>query len=667
MGLYSPHFSEVLAVSTSLPASVLIADNSKLHREVMRDFYAAMGLDVRVAADGIEALAQIEQRRPDLLVLDLIMPRIDGAQICAWIRERDAYRDIPVIILSGILSDEIEGIENIRADAFMAKMPIDRIGDELRSLTLDLISGKRPDRPRMHGFEKMYRREVVQELLLERRVRRDILDSLSEGVVELSSDRRLLRSNRAFERICGRHSSELLSRRLDDVFPDCGPMLLGLMKAIEKGEQVATAVVKHGELDLEIKLHRVETVGDPAAVSTGGDREPVGYTLLVADITQRVRIEKERERLRRRLAQSEKMSAIGHFVAGAAHELNNPLTGVIGYAQLLLEKCPDTPVCGDVQKIIAGGNRCKSIVDNLMTFARKIRSEKTPTDVNALLLEAISSHRESLQQLGAGLELELAPDLPHAVAAPDQLSRALEHVLDNAVSALSEVNGRRWLAISTVLRGERIRIEIRDSGPGIPEESLGRIFDPFFTTRQVGEGSGLGLSVTYGIVADHGGRISASNRPGGGAMLTIELPLEPADARLASGQGGHVMSADERDRRVLIIETEATVVEQLADVLENFDHRIDTASAALDGLRRIQEGDYDLIILDMMMPDMTPDQIFDELARNCPESLDKVIFLADGNPDEVTQRFMARRGGRSLSRPFSIQKIVETVRSVLTS
>jgi len=150
-------------------------------------------------------------------------------------------------------------------------------------------------------------------------------------------------------------------------------------------------------------------------------------------------------------------------------------------------------------------------------------------------------------------------------------------------------------------------------------------------------------------------------------MLTIELPLEPAGARQLSGQGGHMISADERDRRVLIIETEATVVEQLADVLENFDHRIDTASAALDGLRRIQEEDYDLIILDMMMPDMTPDQMYDELARNCPESLDKVIFLADDNPDEATRQFLARRGGRSLSRPFSIQKIVETVRSVLTS
>jgi len=633
----------------------------------MRDFYTGLGVDVRLAADGIEALQLIEEKRPDLLVLDLIMPRIDGAQICAWIRERESYRDIPVIILSGILSDEIEGIENIRADAFLAKMPIDRIGDELRSLTTDLLSGPRPARPRMHGFEKMYRREVVQELLLERRTRRNIMDSLSEGIVELSEERRLLKSNAAFERLCGRPLGELLSRRLDEVFPECGAVLDGLMGTLERGEPVATAQVRHGDKDLEIKLHRV--AAEPSAPATPApDAWPsTGYALLVEDITQRIRIEKERERLRSRLAQAEKMSAIGQFVAGAAHEINNPLTSVLGYAQLLLEKCEDEMWSPDLEKIVAGGTRCKTIVDKLMLFARRINAHKVPTDINGLVLEVVSGHRERLNNLGARLELDLAPDLPHLHAGVEMLALAVEHVLDNAVRALSEITGQRWVSIATSLRGARIRIEIRDSGPGIPEEHLGKIFDPFFSTRAVGEGSGLGLSVTYGIVADHGGRIIASNRPGGGASVEIELPLRPAGMRPGSGLGAGGAAVDERHRRVLIIESEAAVVEQLADVLENFDHRIETVSAALDGLRMIQEEDYDLILVDVSMPDMTPDQMYDELARNCPESLDRVVFLADAGAGETTRQFLTHRAGRYLERPFSIQSIVETVRSVLTA
>ncbi len=181
----------------------------------------------------------------------------------------------------------------------------------------------------------------------------------------------------------------------------------------------------------------------------------------------------------------------------------------------------------------------------------------------------------------------------------------------------------------------------------------------------MGEGSGLGLSVTYGIVTDHGGRISVANRPGGGASLEIELPLRAAGSRTLPGRGVEGFSTDERDRKVLIIESEAAVVEQLADVLENFDHRIESVAAALDGLRMIQEGEYDLILVDVSMPDMTPDQMYDELARNCPESLDRVVFLVDAHADEATRSFLTHRADRYLERPFSIQRIVETVRSVL--
>jgi two-component system, cell cycle sensor histidine kinase and response regulator CckA len=149
--------------------SIIVADNNEFYRQVLKDLYEEMGFDVRVASDGIETLEMVKQRRPDLLLLDLIMPRFDGARLSSFLKTQEDYRDIPIIILSGILADEIEGVEEIRADAYIAKMPLEQIAPTLKEVSTRLVRGDRSARPILSGFEKMYRREVVLELLAERR------------------------------------------------------------------------------------------------------------------------------------------------------------------------------------------------------------------------------------------------------------------------------------------------------------------------------------------------------------------------------------------------------------------------------------------------------------------------------------------------------------------
>lgn len=667
-------------MSKRVAPSVLVADNNEFYRQVLGDFYRERQFDVRVARDGVEAVELIEQARPDLLVLDLIMPRIDGAQLCAWVKDQEQLKSIPVIILSGILSDEIEDVEAIRADAYIAKMPLDQIGEPLERVSRDLLRGERPESPLLHGFEKMYRREVVLELLQERRTRRDILDSLSEGIVELSRERRILRANRAFEAIVKCAGSDLLYRRVEEIFPEGGEDLLELFDAVGRGAAVATAAFRDGDRSLQAKLHRFEPDGDagghPVArvvMVTAKINEKVrlqtmvqsaGYAMMLEDISERVRSDREREQLRARLAQTEKMSAIGVFVSGAAHELNNPLTSVLGFAQLLADRHAEPDLRRDLERIASGARRCKNIVENLMAFAATLRPERVRVSMNELVLEAIAGHKDRLREINAELSLDLAPDLPDASADAGQLIQAFNLILDNAFKALAETSSRRLLNVTTSLEGDHARAEFADSGPGVKEEHMSRVFEPFFTTRPVGAGAGLGLSVAYGLVAAHDGRIGVRNRPGGGAVFTVEVP---AGVVPDLAEAGDAPAAGPSRPTILIVDDESVIVDLLREVFEGMAARIDTAANGLAGLEKIRSNDYDLILLDLRMPDLSGQQIYEELARRLPKVLDRLIFMTGDTLTADVQRFIEQVGNPCLAKPFSVKNVIESARKVLAA
>ncbi|MGH9870663.1 MAG: ATP-binding response regulator [Candidatus Polarisedimenticolia bacterium] len=658
--------------------SVLIADNNQLFLAAVGDLYREMGYEVRTARDGIEALEELQRRRPDLMVLDLIMPRIDGGQLCAMVKGKPELSGVRVIILSGILADEIQDARSIGADAYIAKMPFEQIALQLREVSAALLERPPGSVPLIQGFDRMYRREVVLELLQERRTRRAILDSLSEGILELSDDGRLLGANRAFERIVGRPESAMLSRPLDEIFPSGAAGVRAMMTEASQGTPVIEATLDHEERILQVKLHRLRpdeapdddeviramreaasgAAGCPADIASG-----VGYTLLVQDVTQKVKADRDRERLRARLAHSEKMSAIGLLVSGLAHELNNPLTSVLGYAQLLLQRHKDPSLVQELERIADGATRCRGIVENLLVFARSVRPARVRLDVNELLLEAVASHRDRLQDIGADLSLELGPDLPAISVDRAQVTQALEHVVDNAARALAAWPGPRSLSIGSSVRGGRVHIEIADSGPGIPDEIAGQIFEPFFTTREVGKGSGLGLSASYGIVTAHGGRIQVSSGPRKGATVKIDLPVAAEGAPESEAPAPHLASGS---RRILIVDDEAVVLELLADLLEVDQHRIDTAASGREGLEKLLANDYDLVVLDLRMPDMPGQQVYERLAHERPALLRKLMFITADTLTGESRGFLEGTRRPWLQKPFSIDAFMKQARSILS-
>jgi signal transduction histidine kinase len=261
------------------------------------------------------------------------------------------------------------------------------------------------------------------------------------------------------------------------------------------------------------------------------DLEPVGRVLVARDITSQMQFETEREALRGRLAQSEKLASLGQFVAGIAHEMNNPLQGVLGHLELLIERSEAArPVRPTLRQIYREGDRAAKIVRNLLIFTGSQRMSRQRLRIDRVLARALASRAASLRRNHIEVTRQVAENVPRVSGDMLVLQQALLNVLINAEHAIVSRGGPGSIhtSICTVNGGEAVRLTIEDSGPGIPPEILPRIFDPFFTTKDVGQGTGLGLAITYGIVQEHGGTIHASNAPDGGARFTIDFPALPA-------------------------------------------------------------------------------------------------------------------------------------------
>ncbi len=234
----------------------------------------------------------------------------------------------------------------------------------------------------------------------------------------------------------------------------------------------------------------------------------------------------ERERLRHKLLHADRLGLIGQFAAGVAHELNEPLGSILGFAQLLA-KTPRLPkqARADVARIEAASLRAREIIRQLMTFARQTQPRDARVDVNRLIRESADLWRPRCESGGIALRFRLDPALPAIVADDGQLRQVLANLVLNAIHAMPDGG---TLSIETAAKARQVRLAVRDSGIGIPADVLPRIFDPFFTTKDVDQGTGLGLSLVHGIVMGHGGRVEAHSRPGEGTCLCVFLPVQRA-------------------------------------------------------------------------------------------------------------------------------------------
>jgi PAS domain S-box-containing protein len=374
------------------------------------------------------------------------------------------------------------------------------------------------------------------------------------------------------------------------------------------------------------------------------------------------------ENLRRtqeQLLQSEKMAAVGQLISGVAHELNNPLTAILGYGQLLASDDLVSAKGADyVEKLHKQAQRTHRIVQNLLSFARQHKPERLPVQVNQILEDTLSLREYDLRANNIIVHRELADDLPQISADAHQLQQVFLNILNNAVDVVlgMRVHGELWVRTSQDADANRLIVEFIDNGPGVKE--VARVFDPFYTTKPVGKGTGLGLSICYGIVTEHGGEILVRNSPPRGACFTILLPLTAvSDHRrrdlLETGEYGGA-------GRILLVDDEDAVRDLEREILRPFYRTVYTVRNLREAILLLESEQFDLVVAEWKpIGDFTGTEFYDWVCRVRPELANHVIFTMSGTNTEDSVSTEIKMACLFLRKPFRIDEFLTLVRRAL--
>lgn len=449
------------------------------------------------------------------------------------------------------------------------------------------------------------------------------------------------------------------------------------------GVPVAAGEELLGVLSLNLKRGGLPHGGDrtllpsfaaQAAVAMRNARLFADNTRLYEEARQRLR---ELQDTQAQLLQAGKLSAVGQLVSGVAHELNNPLSVVIGYGQLLLSRGVPDDARRPIEAIVAQGARMAKIIQSLLLFSRQRKPERRPVDLGEVVRPILTLRETQLAVSGIRVETDFAADAPRAEGDSHQLQQVVLNLILNAEQAIlgSGVGGRRTgdhIRITTSLRrigdATRVIMQVADNGPGISPAVQPRVFEPFFTTKQVGDGAGLGLSVSYGIVEQHGGRLSVESEPGR-TVFTLELPAATAAESEPAADAETPRASDRapalgRGRRVLVVDDEPTIVALVTMVLDDHGWRVDVASGGRAALERLQQTRYDLVLSDVRMPEGDGADFYRAAVAQQKELAQRFLFMTGDTANEDAWRVLQATRAPVLSKPFTRQALLHAVEQV---
>ncbi len=488
---------------------------------------------------------------------------------------------------------------------------------------------------------------------------RSLVESAPIAVLQLDAEGRISYANPAFSDVTGYDRTTALSR-FANARDLAAPEDRGLFEAarVDAAAGRARRGIEFRAVHADGGVRWVSAEMQPL-VADGGTRK--GVLVLARDISR----EKE---LANQLHQSEKLKAMGEMVSGVAHELNNPLSGILGFAQLFLSRPSEQWSRRDMEKIEGNARRCKKIVENLLTFARQSRSERVSANVNEIIESVISLNEYQFRMDNVEMVRDFDSRVPAILLDVSRWQQVFINLASNAREAMVEsACPVRRVTFSTRLKGAEIVIQVRDTGPGIPRHLLGRVFDPFFTTRE--HGTGLGLGLCYGIVADHGGTIVAEEADSGaGATFTVRVPFAPTGETVPRSDDRPATRSDNQGpaRKALVVDDEQIVRDVVTNVLELHGYDVDTARDSTEAFDRLDRGiAYDVVLTDLRMPgELDGMGIHRRLAQSRPLLAKKVVFMTGDIMEHGLFHEMETLGLQYVKKPFDIRELARIVNDV---
>jgi PAS domain S-box-containing protein len=363
----------------------------------------------------------------------------------------------------------------------------------------------------------------------------------------------------------------------------------------------------------------------------------------------------------------EKLHSLGTMVSGIAHELNNPLTSIIGFSEMGKKKDmgPDR-YRSFFESINSEAQRAHRVIQSLLEFARTSFDVECTLSINQILKDIMGVRRFELEARGVDLAEDLDAELPDTKGDPRKLRQIFLNVFNNAGDAAEEARARGRVRIQTRVEEGHFVIRVSDNGPGIPDKVLPRVFDPFFTTKTVGMGTGLGLSISHSLVTEMGGRILVDTKAGEGTTFTVAIPVTAAEPEaLKPPSTASFREKLEQKPRILIIDDEDVLVEMMSNFLKFKGCEVDRAPDGLVGLEKIRNEIYDIILCDIKMPNLNGREMVKILGEEDPDKLKKLVICSGDTVSPETQSFISHTGLRTLNKPFTLKELAKTLKKVL--
>jgi PAS domain S-box-containing protein len=505
------------------------------------------------------------------------------------------------------------------------------------------------------------RHEIERRLQQEKEFVRRLIDSHPDVISVLDCEGRFIYASRRIKEVMGKDPGDYAGVHVgENVHPDDRARVVKHFADFVSGRSKESAVefrASHG--DDSWRTLRV-TIG----LMRDDSNKVTGVVASTSDITESRLAENQ-------LAQNEKLTAMGQMLAGAAHELNNPLTAILGVADLLRERAADDLTRRHADLVLQQARRAAAIVQNLVSFSRPVSQGLSQIRLDEIVRNALDHQRASLSQQNIRIELDSAPNLPTVNGDPRLLAQVFENIITNAGQAISSVRSGGLLKISIQSANDFVRVSITDDGAGIQPENISKLFDPFFTTKRPGGGAGLGLTIGVAIIKEHGGRIEVASAPGAGATFDVFLPsavnqgVRPATGASPAGSAAPSCANGLKGHTVLVVDDEESIREIVQQGLAARGMIVRDAASSEAALSLLESSPCEVVLCDFNLPGMSGEELFERLRAQRGSISPLFVFMTGELVDSEVVDRMREKGARVLQKPFAVSALTTLLTEIL--